>query len=334
MEKEKLKYESLNTLKGLACIGVVLMHCGFPGLFGKIITYCFRFDVPIFFMISGFFLFSIDKNIISKKIKKQIRKIAKMMIFCFVFYGFIDLIVKCYIDFNIPIEKWITNVFNISDLPRKLLFGTFFNGTLWYLYALIWSYILLFFYFNYSKNSKLIISIIFLFIFHIVTRIFVKYHNYDWYFANYWRSCFLFGIPFIMLGFIIAKYMNIFIKIKNNTLIIAAIFGLIFQFIEYFLYKQALDFYFGTILYSISLFILAIKYPLTKYNLLINHIGEKLSMYIYIIHIAIIFSLSHLYSFFDVSPYLKPILAVLASILVSQLYFFLKMKLVSGSNYY
>lgn len=332
MEKKKLKYESLNTLKGLACIGVVLMHCSFPGLFGKIVSYCFRFDVPIFFMISGFFLFSIDKKIISKKIKKQIRKIAKMMIFCFVFYGLIDFFVNCYIDYNIPIEKWITNVFNISNLPRKILFGTFFNGTLWYLYALIWSYILLSLFFNYSNNSKLIIFISFLFIFHIVTRIFVKYHNYDWYFANYWRSCLLFGIPFILLGFIIAKYMNILIKIKNNTLIIAAILGFMFQFMEYFLYKQALDFYFGTILYSISLFILAIKYPLTKYNLLINHIGENLSMYIYIIHIAIIISLSHLYSIFDISPFLKPILAVFASILVAQLYYFIKIKFVSDSN--
>jgi peptidoglycan/LPS O-acetylase OafA/YrhL len=320
----KIKYESLNTLKGLACIGVVFMHCSFPGILGKIISYCFKFNVPIFFMISGFFLYSLDNNQIINRIKKQISKIAKMMLFCFVFYGLFDFIVKCYIDNSILKEKWIIDTFNISELPRKLLFGTFFNGTLWYLYALIWSYILLLLFFNYSKYSKLLFSVPIIFIIHIVTRIYVKYHNFDWYFANYWRSCFLYGIPFILLGFIIANNKNSLVKINNKILCIVAVLGLLLQFVEYYLFKQSLDFYFGSIFYSISLFILAIKYPLLKYNDTINYIGEKLSMYIYIIHFSIIIFLSHIYSISGFSPYLRPILAVLISILIAQIYIYFK----------
>ena len=49
------EYKSLNTLKGVACITVILLHCSFPGFLGRFIGYFMRFPVPVFFMISGYF---------------------------------------------------------------------------------------------------------------------------------------------------------------------------------------------------------------------------------------------------------------------------------------
>jgi hypothetical protein len=138
-------------------------------------------------------------------------------------------------------------------------------------------------------------------------------------------------MPFILLGFLIAKNMNSLIIIKKNTLIIVAIGGALFQFIEYYLFKQSLDFYIGTIFYSVSLFILAIKNPFKKYNFIINYIGEKLSMFIYIIHMTIIIFLSRICSTYSISPNLKPILAVLLSILVAQVYIKLRELIVSST---
>lgn len=51
----KKEYVSLNVAKAFACIGVIRMHCGFLGILGKIINYFFKFNVPVFFLIFGFF---------------------------------------------------------------------------------------------------------------------------------------------------------------------------------------------------------------------------------------------------------------------------------------
>lgn len=317
--KEKQIIESVNTLKGLACIGVVLMHCNFPGLLGKVLLYFFKFSVPAFFMISGYFLFPSSNNQINNKLSKQIRKIAKLLFFCFVFYGILDFVFRCYTNDCISPKKWLFDVFNISLLPRKVIFGTFFNGTLWYLYALIWSYIVLKRFYKVFCSKPLVWAFILIFL-HIFTRLFVKSQGYDWYIANYWRSFLFWGIPFILLGFSIAKYKKNFIMMNSYLLIIVSFFCFLLQFFEYYCYKQSLDFYFSTILYSLSIFILAIKKPNKKISIFLNYVGRKLSMYIYIIHMSVISILSYTVFSFVTSPYEKPFLTLLLSICVAQLY--------------
>lgn len=46
----------LDYIKGIACIGVVFIHCSFPYVFGDIIANLAAFGVPMFFMISGYYL--------------------------------------------------------------------------------------------------------------------------------------------------------------------------------------------------------------------------------------------------------------------------------------
>lgn len=84
MQKE---YFSLNAVKAFACTGVILMHCGFPGIFGKIVIYLSKFSVPVFFMISGFFLYSNETDVIRKRLRKRIPKIGCLLFAALILYG-------------------------------------------------------------------------------------------------------------------------------------------------------------------------------------------------------------------------------------------------------
>lgn len=42
---------SLNVLEGIACFSVVMLHCGFPGVVGKVIYGIARFAVLPFYIV-------------------------------------------------------------------------------------------------------------------------------------------------------------------------------------------------------------------------------------------------------------------------------------------
>ena len=51
-----MKNHCLNVWKGIAAFAVVLIHCTLPGVPGEIIKGIARFAVPLFFMVSGYYL--------------------------------------------------------------------------------------------------------------------------------------------------------------------------------------------------------------------------------------------------------------------------------------
>lgn len=322
----KIKYNSLNTLKGLACIGVVIMHCGFPGLFGKLVHYSFKFNVPVFLLISGFFLYCLLPQDEPVKIRKQLPKIFKMLLFSFVSYGLFFLALHYFVA-DVSIHQWLGEVFRLDAIIPKLFLGTFFNGTLWYLYALIWGYVLLLLISKWIPIRKITILAPILLFVHIALRTYVRAQGYEWYDASYFRSCILYAIPYILLGYTIAQNKDrILAWGKDYYWVIIAILGFLLQFVEYGIFKQSLDFYFGSIFYSVALFVLAVRHPSVKVNEALNYLGEKLSMPIYIAHLAVI----ELLLLCPMSPYLRPVLVVLCSIAVAYVWnmFFGKKKIV------
>ncbi|WP_394927032.1 acyltransferase family protein [uncultured Robinsoniella sp.] len=70
----------LNYLKGLACMGIVLVHCRFPQAPGAIITAFARSGIPFFFMLSGYYTFYADREttlaVTGRRIKKTVQLLA------------------------------------------------------------------------------------------------------------------------------------------------------------------------------------------------------------------------------------------------------------------
>lgn len=308
---KKVKYDSLNTLKGLACIGVIVMHCGFPGIFGKTIHYLFKFNVPVFFLISGFFLLGASCEMERGKIRRQLPKIFRMLLFAFCFYGAVSLIMNIIGPDAASLSTWASEVFQPNLLPRKILFGTFFNGTIWYLYALIWGYLFLLLFSRWISIRRMLWLAPLLLCTHIVLRTYVRSQGYEWYDASYFRSFLLYSVPFILSGYWISINRQKILELKKEWLIVLiGLFGAVLQFVEYGLFGQSLDFYFGSIIYSFALFALAIRHPFAKVNRVLNYIGERLSMPIYIIHMFVI----QMVGLFHLNEWIVPILAILFSI--------------------
>ena len=66
------RYESLDCLKGVACLAVVFIHYNFPWDLGIIVRTLAKIGVPIFFLISGFFFLKDGNLLIHSHIQKKI----------------------------------------------------------------------------------------------------------------------------------------------------------------------------------------------------------------------------------------------------------------------
>lgn len=322
-EQIKVRYSSLDVLKGLACIGVIFMHCGFPGLAGKVVSYVFKFNVPVFFMISGYFLYSSEVGIVRERLKKRIRSIAALLAAAFLLYGIWSFIENCLIDQIDPLV-WVQNSFSLEQLPHKLVFGTFFCGPMWYLYAAFWGYVLLYYLFPRVRLNSLLWIAVPLLAVHVVVRTVNKALWPAAYDVTYYRSFLLYAIPFMLLGILLAKYREPLIRrFSSRSAIVLAAMGCGLQFAEYALTRQSLDFYFGSILYATSLFLFGLKYPEAGdrgiWNVL-RFIGQRLSMQIYLVHMLCIEVTGLVFSSLipgDAFGWIHPLLSIACSILIA-----------------
>lgn len=68
---KKTRNSTLNALKGIACFSVIMLHCAFPGMVGKIIYGIARFAVPMFFAISGYYVYSCNSKDVIQRLPKN-----------------------------------------------------------------------------------------------------------------------------------------------------------------------------------------------------------------------------------------------------------------------
>lgn len=193
----KEENKCLFMLKGISCIIVVLFHCPLPGKIGEGIIYALRFPVPIFFMISGYYSFF--KQDYFSRAKKMLIFIVQAELIA----GIISLICFCMgQDQYNPLM-----ILAKTNWLKTLLFGSVFNGTLWYLYAMFWGWIIFCLISKINKGFELLYwSVIPLLVFHVLARIYItEYSDIEKYIFLF-RSAVLFGVPFLGIGRFIAEY--------------------------------------------------------------------------------------------------------------------------------
>lgn len=276
--KEKNQYSSIYCIKFIGAIFVILIHCaGLP-----IIQPVIRIAVPIFFMISGFFLFSIDKIIFQKNCLKAIKKLFFITLYANVFY---------YIAFFIP-----DNLFPFRTLTEVLNFifvGNQLGMHLWYLNAIIEGLILIYFFIT-VKSINILWCLIPFFI--LLGLLLGEYHFLCPYLpheSSLSRNAITIGIPCIGIGCMLRQYSNLILrKIKYIffifliTLMLAELEGGIL--INYNLINKG-DFYIMTIPLAAIILLLCIKYPRFGLNSWLEKIGKKYATNIYIFHVFILY---------------------------------------------
>lgn len=282
MRREPWKNQYIDALKGMACIIVVFLHCPLPGLLGDGIIYGLRFSVPVFFLISGYYSsFKNDAWVVAKA-----KYILKLLLLTELFYGIWTVISKCMLQRN-TLEEVYEAAIGSKNIFQIIFCGTLFNGTLWYLYAMFWTWMMIYLLRRTGKMNKCYILIPVLLAVQIFGRAYVQ-NVYD--IEKYvflFRNAVTFGIPFSLLGAWIAQKEAVIaakIDLKKNLMIILGGFFLII--IEFLLFGQYMDTHVSTVLIAAGMFFYAVRQQGEGKKSLkgLAYIGARWSAWIYLLH--------------------------------------------------
>lgn len=279
VEQRVSRNTALNFLKGVGCIAVVLIHVKFPNGFGVFMTNLAQFAVPIFFMISGYFAYNVNRNVL----KRRALKITKITIWATSFFSL------CRILFLIKdgeLNLWLLQLADWKVWMGLLILNDFDfikAGHLWFLPALIYAYVVLYivekrgWYLFFYKILPCLFSVL------LLVGIYISMHGYSY----HWGANILSSLPFVLMGHYIASNARFRECWSNHMLIVFSILGILLvcggQFFEWMTYLWGV----GTVVYSISLFLLAVNNPRVRLSEKIESLGDKYSLYIYIFHLAI-----------------------------------------------
>lgn len=244
--------QSLNLLKGFACIGVVFIHICFPDLFGQIIKKLSGFAVPCFYMIAGFYAYQANKDVIKRRLIKILKIFIYAILLFFIFYLIVHIINNNY-------QEWLMSLFTLKNLFKSIVFCTIdFAIPLWYLIGMIETYVLWFYVVKNKKESIILKFLPLLFILRFILTSYVLSNNLPWCLKMNFLTC---SLSWFLLGYYINLKKQIIIeKCKNSILSIYLSFGCIVALIPV-IFRTSIDFScIGIFFYSAVLFIFAIKY--------------------------------------------------------------------------
>lgn len=313
---------SVDFIKGVAALSIICLHCANNDAFDSIIHLVGRMAVPMFFIITGYYLPSMIKF---GHLSRHIVKILKIILGGLVFY----LPLYCldaYLDGDF-LEK-LSLVIQWNSLGWQFLYGKYpFNvgaGHLWYLMAIL--YILCFILLFTKKYSvkKLYVLIPILFLIGYMISSFDFENNMRSYYHNYLFT----GMPYVLLGSFIREQ-ALGQQLTNRRL---GVLLLLFSA----LYLAEIGFYVFTglparrehylcIIPLVSIILVwAVKNPNFGNRSFITTIGRDYSIYIYVIHFYIVQKMWPLFHGTSLDSKLQMLTSIALSLLAVYFYLFIK----------
>lgn len=334
----------LSFFEALACIFIIFIHIGFPGNFGITMQSLARFGVPLFFAISGFYLYKdgITNEEIRAKIKKRAPHILYLLIFSFCIYLLLYTLLA---EFGKDGEgglQYLANSFTWKKLGYFLIFSKpFVNGKNWFLIAMLYSYLFIFLFPSlFTKNKWFVYVLSGLTVFWYFFRITAILTNpvlfgEDLTTPFMYLSWFNNGLLFMSLGIVIRRNEKWFGSLSTKFILIALFSSLALMVGEMFFMKKVLlrntSFCVGNITCVISMMALSIKKPMWFSNLKILQINGKWTTYVYIFHSMIITFTKLIFAEIKMNGLAKrwimPIIVVIVSVTISILFSLLMEKI-------
>jgi len=273
---------AIDLLKLISALFIVVVHSSYPSDFGFAMNAIARFSVPIFFMITGYYVVqSEDKE---GCLKKQIIKLAKYYVFyefLYVFYAFCLALVQHDLhNFKVAFLLTLKNFF-ISPVV---------GIHLWYVVNVIWVLVIISIFRKFSQLTYLFAGSILLHVAGILlSHLSVQLLHWELPLA-YTRNFLFFGLFYVMLGYFLQRVDIEKLKKYRVWLLLVGVGMAIAQSGERYLWTTVFhsvfaDYYFTTIVASIALFLFALCCEVK--NKTIAKIS-RYSMPIYFLHIFVI----------------------------------------------
>lgn len=298
MNEKKIENKFLYFLEGIACISVIFIHCMFPSWMGILVCGLARFAVPMFFMVSGYYLHQSEMGTsqVGKKARKKFFHIGRVLVLAVIFYTLWTLF-RMYLSRD-SIFEFIAMLVRPRQLFTILVLNDFtiIGGHLWFLAALSYCYLIYYLIASKIQNCTLYLSIPVLLGIHILARFLCGLLGIDFIFAIpvyiWFRNWLFMAFPFFVMGDWICYNKNrLFLRISKKQLMVLFLIGVFLTIIETLLTYQLTaddrELYLGTFLMTFTIFLYAIQEPNQCGVLWIENIGRRYLLFIYIIHLAV-----------------------------------------------
>ena len=329
MKTESIRVFGLDILKAICAFLVITIHAPFPGILGSCVIALARIAVPIFFMITGYFYSETQHR---KNELNQIKKILMLCFFANTLYFLWSLFLNMFTGGQIA--QFLSNTFSLKSIVKFLVLNESpFAGHLWYLGAILYVLIIVFFLYRTFPTSADIVLMIVTPLLLITDLVFGKYsllllqREYPYILV---RNFMCVGIPYFSIGLFLRKYDCVVSKLRANCLWLLAL-TLLFvcttilekYILNHFNLSSAREHYLSTTFLSVFVFIIFTSHYWDNRMPFLYSIGMKYSTNIYIIHPLLITVLSTTLRrtpIFGMYSLFRPMVVFALSILVSKFY--------------
>lgn len=276
-----MRNSNVDILKLLCALFVIMIHVNYFGRQWLLpITRC---AVPIFLIISGYYLYSPDSGLY--KVKKSIKHVTFILINSTILFAVINTLLQYHStgSVSIPNRRSIFNFIVFNENPWAY--------HLWYLSAYIYVLIII----DACQQKKCLKYLYYCIPVLLLTDlVFGKYSLLIWkqeYNYLYLRNFLFVGIPYFLIGGLIRKNYH---KLNNSKRI--CFYGIIMSvllslsessLLRHMGLNATRDHYLGTTFLAVFLFLFTLQLQSYRDNIL-SKIGKKDSMYIYVLHPLII----------------------------------------------
>ena len=277
MEKERS--HSIDTLKFICAVLIIFNHVLTP--YWTLSLPFTRIAMPCFFMISGYFLYTQSLNM-QHRLLRITRRILKISFWSTLLYISLRIITDGF-----------SNILTWENIRHLILFNRtdFFGLHLWYLFAYLYTLIVMMFVNRYNLWKACFCAIPILLVGELILD---KYSLliFGRLFKGYYTRNFLFmGIPFFAIGCLIKKYWNKLHTIRRKSAITTVILLTILLCVEILMLKIngldiSGDLYITTIPLTAAILLTTLVTRQAKPNLW-SKLGAEYSLYIYVFHIAV-----------------------------------------------
>ena len=312
----KKRNEALDLFKLVAAVFVTFIHVRFPGDVGEMVSAIARFAVPMFFMISGYY----GAHDECTKIIKKARHIAWMLAHAAVFYLIVNSIKSLCSGWG-AFEGWILEIFSWREVLRLLLLNSVsWSEPLWFLPALIYTYLVWWCVKRARVSHRIVYTVsLLLLIVHLCFGELSFIHGYRPETSIYVRNFLFFGFPFFSFGVFIREHESGILRlISTPVAVVMIVFGSVLAALSVWLY-QLNEFYIGTIPTVLALFVLALRFSDAQIPKCLKKLSRISTAY-YILHPLAISLFWWISSKNWVLGTLKPIFAVLLTVLLSAIF--------------
>lgn len=321
----KVRNSGFDAIKGLACIAVVFMHCEFPGAFGTVIQCLTRWSVPLFFAVAGYFF---RKETMVECIRKA-KRIGKITLCAVMLYIPIGIILHLMMG-DLPV--YILEEFTLFNLASFFIFNSpvFVNGHLWFLFALIYTYltVAVLLRMNLLRYRKVICCLLLCAHFLLAYGMFLIGRELP---GGAYRNFLFEGLPFFLMGNIVHRNELDGKEVRLHSAMLLILTGLFLSLAERALLGRDFSVHTGSVIILGGLLLLASNHDILVWPKMLAKIGEKYSLYIYVIHPAIYLLTDEFLSGreMNMSPiavWIRPFYTLFMSIMISMVVYHVRYK--------